>query len=288
MTRPRKPPTEEKAPLQLLQPPETVRTRIDERIRKGKELINAPINSPDILERVKNEYWKWSAYNAEMLRQVATNDELSAEYSWWAGVGIGADLTFIGEVEELHKDIHKKIQRLESIAERLELLPVSDETRARSTQSAREVASFPNSVFIVHGHDGEAREAVARFVERLGFHVVVLHEQSDKGMTVIEKLEANSAVGFAVVLLTPDDEGREVGSKEPLSPRARQNVVLELGYFVGKLGRERVCAIYRGVEIPSDYLGVLYIPLDEGGAWKLRLARELKAAGFAVDMNRAV
>jgi predicted nucleotide-binding protein len=91
-----------------------------------------------------------------------------------------------------------------------------------------------------------------------------------------------------VVLLTPDDEGREVGSKDPLSPRARQNVVLELGFFVGRLGRKCVCAIFRGVEIPSDYLGVLYIPLDEGGAWQLRLAKELKAAGFGVDMNRAV
>lgn len=144
-------------------------------------------------------------------------------------------------------------------------------------------------VFIVHGHDEAARETVARFLERLQVEPVILHEQADRGRTIIEKLEHYGRVGFAVVLLTPDDEGRKARSDDPLQPRARQNVLLELGFFVGLLGRERVCALHKGaVEIPSDYVGVVYVAFDDAGGWRLRLAKELKAAGFDIDMNLAV
>lgn len=145
----------------------------------------------------------------------------------------------------------------------------------------------PQSVFVVHGHDGAAREAVARFLDRLGVRTVILHEQANQGHTIVEKLEHHGDVDFAVILLTPDDEGRERRAEQPLKPRARQNVVLELGYFLGRLSRERVCALYRGeVEIPSDYMGVTYLPLDDESGWHLRLAKELRAAGFAIDMNK--
>ena len=96
----------------------------------------------------------------------------------------------------------------------------------------------------------------------------------------------NSDVGFAIVLLTPDDVGRallEVIEK----PRARQNVILELGFFIGKLGRERVCALKTAeLEIPSDFGGVVYTEMDKHEAWKMNLAKELKAAGYYIDMNK--
>jgi predicted nucleotide-binding protein len=97
-------------------------------------------------------------------------------------------------------------------------------------------------------------------------------------------------VHFAVVLLTADDRGGTMKTAyDAQKPRARQNVILELGFFLGKLGRKRVCAIYQeGVEIPSDYSGVVFVPLDADGAWRMKLTRELKAAGLEVDMNRAV
>ncbi|WP_017523028.1 TIR domain-containing protein [Pusillimonas noertemannii] len=142
-------------------------------------------------------------------------------------------------------------------------------------------------VFVVHGHDGEAREMVARFLKAMEFEPIILHEQANQGGTVIEKFEANSDVEFAVVLLTPDDLGRSL-KEDQLNPRARQNVLLELGYFIGRLGRRNVCALQRGnIELPSDYVGVVWERMDEGGGWKLALARELKAAGNEVDLNRA-
>ena len=144
---------------------------------------------------------------------------------------------------------------------------------------------YIREVFLVHGHDDAARESVARFLEQLDFTAIILHEQANSGKTIVEKLEAHSKVAFAVVLLTSDDEGRKKGTNT-LVGRARQNVILELGYFIGLLGRPNVCALHRGdIEKPSDYLGVLFIPMDSTGAWKLQLAKEMKAAGLELDMN---
>jgi len=142
-------------------------------------------------------------------------------------------------------------------------------------------------VFIVHGHHEATKEAAARTVAALGLKAVILHEQANKGRTIIEKFEAHSDVGFAVVLLTPDDLGASAKTPGELKPRARQNVVMELGFFLGALGRARVCALKLGtVELPSDYDGVTYIELDEKGAWKFFLAKELQSAGYPVDFSR--
>ena len=148
------------------------------------------------------------------------------------------------------------------------------------------VAVSSNEIFIVHGHNSETKTNVARFIEKLKLKPIILHEQPNQGRTIIEKFEAHTNVGYAVVLLTADDiGGTKLTSSDKLKPRARQNVIFELGYFVGKLGRMQVCALHEtGVEILSDYEGVVYVPLD-GDAWQLKLAKEIKAAGFDIDMN---
>ena len=144
-------------------------------------------------------------------------------------------------------------------------------------------------IFIVHGRDNETKETVARFLEHLDLEPVILHEQPNQGRTIIEKFEQHAQVGFAVALLTPDDIGALQEDARNLKSRARQNVIFEFGYFIGRIGRNRVCALTKGdVEIPSDYDGVVYIPLDDAGGWKMELVRELKGAGIDVDANRAL
>lgn len=145
-----------------------------------------------------------------------------------------------------------------------------------------------NKVFVVHGRDNGTKETVARFLEQQGLQPIILHEQPSRGMTIPEKLIANSDVGFAVVLLTPDDLGRAKTDSEE-KPRARQNVMLELGYFVGRLGRDKVCALLKdSVELPSDYVGVVYVGWDDAGAWKMELAKEMHAAGYDIDFNKVI
>ena len=146
--------------------------------------------------------------------------------------------------------------------------------------------NFENKSFLVHGHDTAILHQVARLVEQLGIKPIVLFEQPGKGQTIIEKLESNSNVAFAIVIFTPDDVGKAL-AEENLKPRARQNVVLELGYFIGRLDRNRVAVLYdESIELPSDYRGVEYIKIDIEAAWKLKLAKEMKAAGLAIDMNK--
>ncbi len=141
-------------------------------------------------------------------------------------------------------------------------------------------------VFIVHGRDNEAKLEVGRFIEKLGLEAIILHEQASEGMTIIEKIERYSNdADFALMLYTACDYGRGVHeSKLPPRNRARQNVVFEHGYFMAKLGRENVCSLVKGdIETPNDISGVVYVPMDEYGAWKNEVAKELKACGYTIN-----
>lgn len=173
---------------------------------------------------------------------------------------------------------------LETYKESEELI-VQDRRDHATPTEAQPVS--PTDIFVVHGHDDEMREAVARKLEKLGFNPVILHEQANMGRTIIEKFSDHSDVGFAVVLLSPDDKvvSDDAGNTKY---RARQNVVFELGFFIGKLSRARVVVLFRthdDFEMLSDYSGVLYTAY-EGKNWAFELATELKAAGYDVDLNK--
>jgi len=157
-------------------------------------------------------------------------------------------------------------------------------------QDSAERSIMSNKVFIVHGHDDTAKLEMARTLEKAGFEAIILHEQPDAGRTIIEKFESYADVSFAVILYTECDLGRaKEMSVESEKYRARQNVVFEHGFFLGKLGRDHICALVKGnVEVPGDLSGVVYVPMDKAGAWKMSLATNMKAAGLPVDMNKFI
>jgi len=173
-------------------------------------------------------------------------------------------------------------QIVTSIVEDDESLMSQDNSRTVGKVRIALAEMSSRRVFVVHGHDVALKNEVALFLSRLSLTPIILHEQTGRGRTIIEKLEAYASVPFAVVLLTPDDVGGK--DKDDLKGRARQNVVLELGYFYGRLRREFVSCLSKGVEIPSDSIGIEYIPYDDSGAWKIKLARELDEV-FEIDMN---
>jgi len=162
------------------------------------------------------------------------------------------------------------------------------QTTTEPSQHSERVRLERRVVFIVHGRDWGAREATARLVEGQGLEAVILAEQPNGGRTLIEKFEAHATLAvFAIVLLTPDDIGGLSSAPNDVQARARENVIFELGYFVGQLGRGKVCLVRNGeVNILSDLHGVAYIPLDEHGAWKARVLREIEQAGIPIDMDR--
>ena len=227
---------------------------------------------------------------AELLTKCFGSESRNVSEFEYAGINSWPEDDSVGAWDRLHrKTLNYQLKLLEGCIDQLRIEVASKSSRPSSL--GRDEQQLGTAIFLVHGQNMGVMETVARFLERLGLEVLVLQEQADKGRTVIEKFEDHaSEVGFAVVLLTADDRGGpHDGSYESQKFRARQNAWLELGYFIAQLGRPRLCALHEeGVEIPSDYSGVLFKPLDRGGAWRMQLAKEIKAAGIQVDMNKAV
>ena len=283
-------------PLTRLAVPRQQASRlINLQIRRGQDIMHRRITPPKVISKhFLDSIWdpvkKWDDYNSTLLKRLFTDDSIASKYDSSVSFSSAKNLTeYVENISSFHRI---KTRELESIKDRLPLFG----TEKTAAVKAEEGIPVSKRIFIVHGHDEGTKQTVARFLEKLDLEVVILHEQADKGKTIIEKLEANSSdvdIGYAIVLLTPDDLGSAVSKGDKTKPRlllkqrARQNVIFELGYFIAKLGRERVRALYiDGVELPSDYQGVLYTKFDSTGAWKFDLAREIKAAGIELDLNK--
>lgn len=199
----------------------------------------------------------------------------------------------LGEkISDLYEDIDSKIHRIDSIIERLELIPFSDISQSNKvvieTSALRSTKN--NKVFVVHGHDEIAKTSLEVFLREIGLEVIVLHRQADEGLTVIEKFEKHSEVAYAFILLTPDEiaylrsEEQEIDGERKKEFRARQNVIFEFGYFVGKLGRSRVCCLYTGdVTLPSDVNGMIYKKFSKNiEEVAYSIIKDLKASGYEI------
>jgi predicted nucleotide-binding protein len=257
--------------------------KIRERLDLGARIQNDNENLVQYIVNVQ----KWRDYNLELLGRVFTDLSIRSEYYRASGDSyLDADMSgAIMHVPQVARSVGQQIIKLESILERLEFYETVGQETATATTTARDLSK----VFVVHGHDEGAREGVARFLEKIGLTAIILREQPNQGRTIIEKfVDCAREVGFAVVLLTPDDLGGAAATEVQQS-RARQNVIFELGYFAGSLGRGRACLLRKGeVEIPSDLYGVVYTAMDGADGWKIELARELKAAGFEFDAGKGL
>jgi predicted nucleotide-binding protein len=260
------------------------------RISKGQELLEkvaALRDQAQILwtvgtdiEALRAEFYTWNEYNEQFLRSWFSTGKVADSYRL---AHFGAPGNEQQEVTWLERDVNGQIRKLDSIRQQLGLYKSAEVSDTRDGSVRPRIG---DKIFIVHGHDGDTKLQVTEFVERVtGGRPVILHEQADLGRTIIEKFEEHASdAGFAIILLTADDLGKAKDAAQ-LNLRARQNVVLEFGYFMAKLGRGRVVALHEaGVELPSDVTGVLYKSL--AGNWHTELARELKAAGIEIDFSK--
>lgn len=239
--------------------------------------------TPEVLEVWRQQVKQWRKLVSIVLRAAYSTEQPEREFSR-AAVILVAGGSPLSRLERDLNGVERGVAYLDSLRATLEF--VEAQPGSGQPVGAEPDVDRPRSVFVVHGRDHGMREKVARFIEKLEFECIILDEQANQGRTLIEKLEKHGDVSFAVVLLSPDDWARGPDETEwPKEPnRARQNVVLELGYFAGRLGRANVAALHQGrVELPSDLHGVGYIKIDGAGGWKLPLVQELEAAGFTVD-----
>jgi len=246
-----------------------------DQIRQGHRLVGQ-LTRQDELHGAEDEYYAWHDYNQHLLGLLLSRRDVLQTYLRAAvrptpprGPTGGGGLL---------DGLRTEIRALESVAEGLGIAPLLLGSEPAGAPAPR------TTVLLVHGRNVAVKETVARFLMRLGLEPILLDEEAAHGRTLMEKLEAYSRVSFAVVLLTADDVGALVSERRSLRPRARQNVIFELGFSFANLTRRRVCALYEeGVELPSDVHGVEYQLLDAAGVWKSRLARELHAAGLEFD-----
>jgi predicted nucleotide-binding protein len=273
--------------------PSDLETKLLRQAETAEILLQLPRTSPIEVQQFKQRYFEWDDFNSALL-------EASFDSSGWMTTTPASDYHAVGaavldiklnratsdipadRMSAVLNDIEAKRGVLRSIAQRLDVYPRSDKTQAATPATG-------TAIFVVHGHALLRREEVRRFLEQVtDRQVIVLEDEANQGRDVLGKLlDSARQAAYSVVLLTGDDEGRKAGDGE-WRARARQNVVLELGLFLGVLGRANVAALYEsGVEIPSDFTGVMYISLDDQG-WKMKLATELKNAGIQVDLNKAI
>jgi len=281
------------APLELLVSRDEAKARLQERIEKGLELKQRRVDTRDAFDTLSNDYSKWDAFNSELLKRIFTNDELAKEYDFWGAMAISMREPSLGEkIADVYKDVDKKIHRLDSIIERLELIPLSIAAQSAAPTQEEVLPSQPRTkkVFVVHGRDEIAKTNLEVFLHEIGLEPVVLHRQADEGMTIIEKFEKHSEVGYAFILLTPDEvaylaaEEAKPDVERQKEFRARPNVIFEFGYFVGKLGRSRVCCLYTGnVSLPSDVSGMIYKRYEKSiEEVAYSVIKDLKASGYAL------
>lgn len=264
---------------------------IDREIQSGEELLASTRPEVDDVMLFRAQYLEWSSRASATLETsfattgfmtTSPKDEFTATAVSLLDLQLSTAAWTPERVPEVVGDVKEKIRVLRAVRGRLDLyVPMV-------AQVPKQQIADDTPIFLVHGRDVARRETVRRFLERVTERkVIVLDEHPNRGQDILGKLLSKAQdAAFAVVLLTPDDVGGlDEGSSQP---RARQNVVFELGLFIGLLGRHRVAALNdSAVELPTDFSGVAYIPLDNE-AWQMHLVRELKAADIQASLDRAL
>lgn len=284
-----------KADTLLKMSKEEFNAQLDGQIQKGKELLNRHVDvypaqvftrlekdltvDEQALEILRNDYSLWDDYNKQLIKVAFTNN--GGEYlENYKNRGLHLLYSTKDKVEQLKDFIREDIKELQSLINRLDLIPVlSPVSKLISNQNDINM----DQIFVVHGHNEAINQEVARTIEKLGLEAIILREQTNSSKTIIEKFESYARkVGFAVILLTADDK-----VEGEANFRARQNVIFEMGYFMGALGRSHVlCLLQEKVEKPGDIDGVIYTSFDQAGAWKMSLIKELRGCGYKVDANK--
>lgn len=265
---------------ELVKPREVFIEELNNRVILGEQIKDTPINSESDLDSIKSKYSNWDAINQELVKRAFNIHENEYAYKY-------ARLnTFVGledvarrrpgrntleyQLSDFQTRVTNKIEFLKTLKDMVSVIDVSDDLKPYIKNERR----YSNVGFIVHGHDEARKYEVARFIENdLHKKAIILHEMPNKGRTIIEKFEDYAHVDFAVAIWTADDTGKSI-KQDAYAARARQNVVFETGFFIGKIGRENVIVLLEnGVELPSDYSGVIYIQLN--GNWKDDLRKEI-------------
>jgi len=274
---------------------------------KAIENLNVLISEIPGIKRNSSEHTRWLSNVLRVLdEKFGTDSQYSTTiraFPWKeTASGIYSAYNYQSERERDHQNAFCRqmgqakgiiLSAIDALTEKLE---ESEIDAAQENKGTSFGAFDPKKVFIVHGHNEEMKQSVARIITKLGLTPIILHEQPNGGKTIIEKFERNAEnINFAIILLSADDLASSVRDlegikdeevRQHLEKRARQNVVFEMGYFAGRLGRSNVFFLLQeGVAKPGDLDGIVYTSYDATQAWRFELVKELKNTGYNVSAD---
>jgi len=256
-------------------PPEKADDLIEKQLVHGDTLLKLKINNIQQWKSTETKFKAWNSENYELLKSIFKNNKVAKDYSssaWSIGRIFISDLKLSEKTAKLFCDIKEKLDKLSSIKLSLGIFKIKTETGERDNSK---------KLFFVHGTDCSTKSEVINFITQIGLEPIVLKEFIAGGKTLIDEILTRLEVKFAIVLLTPDNVGGV--QPEKLKFRADQNVILELGIFVGLFGRENVCGLCSsGLQLPEDYHGFEYIQIDKQNKWQKQIVKELRKAGFEI------
>jgi predicted nucleotide-binding protein len=246
-----------------------------ERIVLGDELFNRQLQTKSDLNKNKDDFYKWDNFNSEYLRKAFNKDanEFKKSYdesisSFFSSFDIRNSP--LQDIKNFKDKVNNKISRLKKIRDKIDSMKTS--VVKNSFFKKHEIETSHSKIFIVPGHDYETFSKTINFIENLGFEAIILHDSIDK-KTIINKIEQHTDVNFALILHSPNSED--------------QNIYLNHGFLIGKMGRNKVCVLVNeNLENQNDISGIVYVAIDETDLWCYSVARELKKAGYNLDMKK--
>lgn len=261
------------------------RSKINLWIKEIQQMAKKTFHDNDYVKQIETDHMKYEKLIDE---NVAKYNDLLKKEGPYTVAGYFGESESSKLLNVLNARLNEEVFR---IIEDCSIIDTESEKKHFSNsvqnKSIDETSQINENVFVVHGHNNEIKECVARVVTKLKLNPIILHENPNSGNTIIEKFEEfASKASFAIIILSDDDTGKS-NSETDYNSRARQNVILEMGYFMGKLGRNRVFILKNGnIEEPSDVIGIVYNNYDScEGVWRNSLVREMKKAGLNVDAN---
>lgn len=263
---------------------------LDERIELGEELYNKPVHTQAQLKSNKDEYYTWSSYNSEFLKEAFNKEhnEYRKSYddadSFFFGT-IGLRNTPMQDLKNLNDKLKHKISILKKIRAKTETMKTGVLKNGVFKKHEMEMSQL--QIFIVPGQDVVASDKTVNFIESLGFEAIILEEQAFSNQTLLEKIDAFPNAKFGIVLYTPSLKEQKEFENGNTKLKAQQNKIFEHGFLMGKLGKNNTCALVNeSIEMPNDISGAVYIPMDETDLWCYSLAKELKNAGYSINMKK--
>lgn len=190
---------------------------------------------------------------------------------------------------KLEKELSKWEDELKEKEDEIDQREKEIQKKEEEQEKKRKEEKLGNDILVVHSHDDEAKDMTLGFIDELGLNPIILRDTPDSGTELFDRFEDHKNIGFAIVVLNPDDIGETKIERCELRHRVNQSLIFELGFLVGKLGWNRVCALYEeGIDIPASNEGIIYVQMDKEGKWKKTIAREIKTAELEVEADKII